>query len=568
MEDSADDEQLRRAIELSLQDQASFSVSPLQPEIISIESDNDLSPVQASPKLQSQTILSIKDVPLTAPLERLPHNFLGLDRRAMEKERLARKRQAEGMPLHARDSAIDARSAPAQIQGTSDRAETRIAQSPQETKTLHTSTVQTLSTPSKAPNESGPIFLDGAVKKTWALMRERADDIKIEEVLQSDGLKLAVMSAFQWHVPWLMGKLKETTQVIFVMQAKGHATKEQYLKEISGIPNVKLCLPPMDTMVNIMHSKLMLLSYSTHLRIVVPTANLTPDDWGETGVMENMLFLIDLPRLPGNERAPKESLTAFGRELVVFLEAKGLLPSVIESLYYFDFSRTKDFAFVHSIGGVHVGIDESRRQTGYCALATAVKELGLETNEALSIDYVTSSLGTASMMFLSSIYLAAQGDSGMTEYSWRDKRSLAATNPQREIVQTNIRANFRILFPTHDTVAGSTEGGRCAGTICFQKQYYESPFFEKGALRDCKSRREGMLMHNKVSQSLSPGSLLTFGLMGTDVTSPADVCSPDHESIKLRLCWLGICRISQSFRERLGQVNARSKLKDDEADLL
>lgn len=535
MEDSDDDEQLRQALELSLQDQVSPSDSPLQTEIISVGSDDDVSSVQASPRLQSQNILPSKDIPLTAPPERLPHNFLGLDRRAMEQERLARKRQADGMPLHAQDSTLESRSAPAQTQDTSDRAEKRIAQSPQETKPLRTSPLQTLSKPSNPPKKSGPIFLDGVVKKTWALLRERADDIKLEEVLQSDRLKLAVLSAFQWDVPWLMKKLKDSTRVIFVMQAKGHATKEQYQKETSGMPNLKLCFPPMDTMVNCMHSKLMLLSYSTYLRIVVPTANLTPNDWGEIGVMENMLFLIDLPRLPGNERAPKGSLTPFGRELVVFLEAKGVLPSVIESLYYFDFSRTKDLAFVHSIGGVHVGKDESWRRTGYCALATAVKELGLETNEALSIDYVTSSLGTASMMFLTSIYLAAQGDSGMTEYGWRDRRSLAATIPQREIVQKSIRANFHIFFPTHDTVASSTGGPRCAGTICFQQQYYESPFFEKGTLRDCKSRREGMLMHNKVSQSRSQGWLLTFRLRWTDVTSPADVCSPDHVSIKLRL---------------------------------
>lgn len=535
MEDSDDDEQLRQALALSLQDQASLSDLPLQPEIINLENDDNVSSVQTSPNLQSQTILPSRDISLTAPPKKLPQNFLGLDRRAMEQERLARKRQADGKPLHAQDSALESRSTLAQSQDTNDRAERGTAQSPQETEPLHTSTPQSLSKASKVRRKSGPTFLDGTVKKTWALLRERADDIKLEEVLQSDDLKLAVLSAFQWDVPWLMNKLQDSTRVIFVMQAKGHATKEQYQKETSGMPNLKLCFPPMDAMVNCMHSKLMLLSYRTYLRIVVPTANLTPHDWGETGVMENMLFLIDLPRLPGTESAPMGSMTPFGRELVVFLEAKGLPPSIIESLYYFDFSRTKDFAFVHTIGGVHFVKDESWRRTGYCALATAVKEVGLETNEALSIDYVTSSLGTASMMFLSSIYLAAQGDSGMTEYGWRDRRSLAAANPQRETVQKNIRANFHILFPTHDTVASSTGGPRCAGTICFQQQYYESPFFEKGTLRDCKSRREGMLMHSKVSQSLSQGSLLTFRLRWTEVTFPADVCSPDHVFIKLRL---------------------------------
>lgn len=37
-----------------------------------------------------------------------------------------------------------------------------------------------------------------------------------------------------------------------------------------------------------MHSKLMVLRYASHLRIVVPTGNLVPYDWGETGTMENV----------------------------------------------------------------------------------------------------------------------------------------------------------------------------------------------------------------------------------------------------------------------------------------
>lgn len=37
-----------------------------------------------------------------------------------------------------------------------------------------------------------------------------------------------------------------------------------------------------------MHSKLQLLKYPDYLRVVVPTANLVPYDWGETGVMENV----------------------------------------------------------------------------------------------------------------------------------------------------------------------------------------------------------------------------------------------------------------------------------------
>lgn len=41
-----------------------------------------------------------------------------------------------------------------------------------------------------------------------------------------------------------------------------------------------------------MHSKLQLLKYKDHLRIVVPSANLVSFDWGETGDMENVSLLL------------------------------------------------------------------------------------------------------------------------------------------------------------------------------------------------------------------------------------------------------------------------------------
>ena len=40
-----------------------------------------------------------------------------------------------------------------------------------------------------------------------------------------------------------------------------------------------------------MHSKLMLIVHHDYLRIAVPTANLTPTDWGEDGLMENVCHL-------------------------------------------------------------------------------------------------------------------------------------------------------------------------------------------------------------------------------------------------------------------------------------
>lgn len=343
------------------------------------------------------------------------------------------------------------------------------------------------------------------------------------------------------------------------MQAKEQDTKEQYRRETADMRNLRLCFPSMVGQVNCMHSKLMLLSYPTLLRVVIPTANLVPYDWGESGDMENSVFLVDLPRLPSGQRRELNELTAFGRELVYFLKAMGLEASIINSIPNFDFAATKDIAFVHTIGGAHMG--DSWRRTGYCGLGRAVKELGLETDKALNIDFVTSSVGSLSLDFLSTIYLAAQGDDGLTEYGRRNPetgkgksiRQQATLDRQRTMDE--VSDNFLIYFPTHDTVKASTAG--YAGTICFQSKWYNSPTFPRQCLRDCKSARAGLLMHNKVSK-VTPNRCQS---LSTSTDYPLDsVRTPESWGAS---SWylLGLCRFGELLRECLGEAVERSSIK-------
>lgn len=131
-------------------------------------------------------------------------------------------------------------------------------------------------------------FPNGTVKKTWAYGYPRQDDIKIEEVLQKEDLELAVLSAFQWDEEWILRKLNmRKTKVICVVQAESEEQKAEIRANVP--PNVRFCFPSMAGQINCMHSKLQLLSHPTHLRVVVPSANLVPYDWGEEGgVMENV----------------------------------------------------------------------------------------------------------------------------------------------------------------------------------------------------------------------------------------------------------------------------------------
>ena len=258
---SDDDEDMKRAIALSLQDPVTGSAGETARETINLDSDSE-----KDDKL-ARTSSLVERKP-ECPVSGSGLGLLGLDRKQMEQERLSRKRKAPSIspPPPRKKTAVDPPLSPKK----------RTAKLPQ---------AAAASTASSGSH--GPTFLAGTVKKTWAFGHERKrDDIKLEEVLQKGDLNLAVLSSFQWDIDWLLAKLNtRKTHITLVMQAKDQATQQQYRRETATMPNLRLCFPSMEGQVNCMHSKLMLLSHPDYLRVAVPTANLVPYDWGETGTV-------------------------------------------------------------------------------------------------------------------------------------------------------------------------------------------------------------------------------------------------------------------------------------------
>ncbi|ESZ92279.1 hypothetical protein SBOR_7319 [Sclerotinia borealis F-4128] len=343
----------------------------------------------------------------------------------------------------------------------------------------------------------GVQFPHGVVKKTWADGFPREDDIKIEEVLQSADLTHALLSAFQIEPDWIISKISPGTKVIWVLQAKNESEKLNY--QSLAPKTFRFCFPSMEGNVDCMHSKLQLLAHPTHLRLVIPSANLTPYDWGESGgIVENVVFLIDLPRLSDGEKASDDQTTPFSKELFHFLGAMGLPPKTLESFRNFDYSNTNHLALVHSIGGSHFGPELQR--TGYPGLGRSVSSLGLETDQPLELDFLTASIGNLDDRFLRTIYLASQGDNGYKEYKWRTEkptRSKTETLLERQLSE-EIGRRFRVYFPSKQTVIESKGGTDAAGTVCFRSKWYDATSFPRSLMRDCQSCRKGLLMHNKM----------------------------------------------------------------------
>jgi Tyrosyl-DNA phosphodiesterase len=287
------------------------------------------------------------------------------------------------------------------------------------------------------------------------------------------------------------------------MQAKLESQRRQLQADFDDIPNVRLCFPSMEGQVTCMHSKLMLLFYNTHLRLVVPTANLVPYDWGETGVMENTVFLIDLPKIEGSARSGDRLSTSFKTSLMCYLKATGLPDDVLRKVCEHDFLQTAKIGFVHTIGGAHLG--NNWKLTGLCGLGRTLDGLGLRTSQDIKVDFITSSIGSLNEEFLRSIYLAAQGDDGLSEYTLRNSTKLptfVADDTTRRISKetgAKWKTNFRFYYPSDATVRESKGGPDSAGTICFNERWWNGAKFPQRNMLDCVSRRPGMLMHNKVS---------------------------------------------------------------------
>ncbi|KAH7260044.1 tyrosyl-DNA phosphodiesterase-domain-containing protein [Fusarium solani] len=394
--------------------------------------------------------------------------LLSLDRKKMEQERLQRLAKRRRSPLDEDDDDV-------------------VEVPPPKRKTP-------VEPPRSLPGPSpSPPFPGGVVKRTWARGYPRtSEDIKIEEVFQKDRLELAVLSSYQWDDEWLLSKIDlRRTKLLLVAYAADESQKREM--QSNTPPGIRFCFPAMNGP-GAMHSKLQLLKYPDYLRVVVPTANLVPYDWGETGVMENMVFLIDLPKL---EASVNHQPTHFSTELGRFLSETGVGAGMVSSLSNYDFSRTKHLGFVYTIPGGHVG--DSLKRIGHCGLGNSVASLGLATDDPVEVDIVCASLGSLNYDLVGAMYNACRGDDGLAEYKSRIGRTgAAAKNKSSSPWAAKLKDRFRIYFPTDETVAQSRGGRMAAGTICVQPKWWRSATFPTELVRDCVNTREGLLMHSKM----------------------------------------------------------------------
>ncbi len=359
--EGSDDEDLKRAIALSLKDaenekeRALSGKDSARPIELQRHQDSDTTLSRSPPETipsDSLPAANTQAAPLAPSLPTVPHtqssgttsssafNIFGLNRKQMEEERLARlKRKHDGDSGNGQTSKalrLDAsgslsqstRISPPPLQRQIRQLPTSIPSSgpsrrptsqqrrnispPLATSAASSRSAQQGETATAIPTTSSasstlPLFPRGKVYKT-ALSKSDTDTntISFPSLLgPTTALESALLSSFIWDFDWLFPHFDtKSTKFQLVMHGKSPAQRDAIKSDFQGVNNVRICFPPMDGIVNCMHSKLMLLfykaqdgaeSWSRRCRLVIPTANLVGFDWGVGSFMENSVFLIDLP---------------------------------------------------------------------------------------------------------------------------------------------------------------------------------------------------------------------------------------------------------------------------------
>jgi len=137
----------------------------------------------------------------------------------------------------------------------------------------------------------------------------------------------------------------------------------------------------------------------------------------------------------------------------------GLQEDIRTGVQNFDFSETKYLAFVHTIGGSHVG--EASKRTGYPQLGRGVKQLGLQcaTSEPLQAGFATSSCGALNEAQLEALYNALRGKDPLLPTGPAKSKSTAVQPMHLPPHLRSLKDRFHILFPSNETVTRS-RGGR------------------------------------------------------------------------------------------------------------
>lgn len=291
----------------------------------------------------------------------------------------------------------------------------------------------------KPVNPTFNLFLEGKLLLTHvASLQNNEDRVQLKDMIPTKDLKKAILSSFVWDDEWLSNHLPDTVELCLIRP--------------TPFPRARVFFPDIQGY-GCMHVKLFLLEYSSHIRLVITSANLIEQDWCCT---ENIVFVQDFIITSKINRYPSflfESIITILDDLKVEEECYSFLLQTIDS------SKFKG-NLIFSKNGV-------LENMGILQLGSLVQS-NMDCSTKLSIEYVTSSLGSMDKKYLDFF--------------------------SKTLHKTNIQDEFKILFPTYETVINNDFGEISASQIFL----HEDQAKKLPELYRLESKFGTHLMHSKI----------------------------------------------------------------------
>ncbi|KAJ1946947.1 hypothetical protein GGF37_000806 [Kickxella alabastrina] len=234
--------------------------------------------------------------------------------------------------------------------------------------------------------------------------------VSLSDLIQPN-LQKAILSTFVLDLDWLLPHFADTTKLLIVK----HYDPRIDRRGIYQAGRLTIVHPEFaDQRFPIMHSKIMLMFYPRHIRLVISSANLLSIDWTALG---NIVFIQDLPLLD----EPRE-LYGFGLTLAQALRDLSVPEQAVGQLDMVDFSKVKA-QLVTSVPSMAGRSKFHADAYGLARLAQVTIGIRKSLSPEQQRDWLTthhccygSSMGKLTPEYLSDFYLSALGLDSAQEF--------------------------------------------------------------------------------------------------------------------------------------------------------
>ncbi|WFC99177.1 hypothetical protein MYAM1_001921 [Malassezia yamatoensis] len=364
------------------------------------------------------------------------------------------------------------------------------------------------------PIQATDRFWRGAIKVSFSSLTKASFNryastqnpgTKFEEIFlpatraQPNGLQRVLLTSYDVEIEWLLALIPRIPVTYIGNPPKGDYRRDRSIPKpgfypCTGASNWEMGVPNKPHPGALQHSKLALLYYTTHLRVIISTGNLSRVDWSR---YENLFYIQDFP----HESLDSPSSQASGDDFRVQLEQVLVSLSLPQShpAYIGLSSFCFKMAAAHIVASWPIsrveGWSEIER-AGLGRLGYVVRRLQLHLPH-MQIQAQGSSLGIYERRWLEQFYLVAGG--------WHPEGKLPFVRNSQpgpsplfsKLIESTSWPPIRIMFPTQKYIQESfVEGPLGAG--CFFSKPDDYAKKELWTLfRQPVSERGDILMHAK-----------------------------------------------------------------------